>query len=139
MRLLPAACLMIPLCAAPLAAQESQASLSIELNAAEPAAGACRLSFLVENTHGEPITEAVFEAVLFDTEGRVERLTLLDFGALPPGRPRVRQFILPETDCDALGRLLLNGANRCEAPGLDAGICEHSLRPSSRTGIEVLG
>lgn len=113
--------------------------VEIELNAADTDEGACRLTFLVRNAHPAPIGQAVYEMVLFTTDGQVDRLTLFDFGALPPGRPRVRQFDVPDLACDGLGQVLVNGAGTCEAPGLPDGACDAGLRLESRTAIGMLG
>ncbi|SFH43573.1 hypothetical protein SAMN04488020_11420 [Palleronia marisminoris] len=116
------------------------AGLSIELNAATTAeSGGCTMSFLIENGHDAEIAKAVFETVLFDTDGQVERLTLFDFGELPEGRPRVRQFTIPGKACDGFGRILFNGASTCEAGELGDAACTTGLILDSRTDIEVLG
>jgi hypothetical protein len=120
-------------------AEDAAGKLSIELNATSSGNGACTLTFLVENGHAAPIDKLVYETVLFDSSGQVNRLTLLDFGKLPSGVLRVRQFVIPETPCDGLGRVLFNGVNVCEAAGLDAGQCGMPLTLSSRTKIEVIG
>jgi len=127
--------------ALPALAEESDigAALSVELNAAKPSEDGCTLSFVVINGHAARIDRLVFETVLFDAGGQVDRLTLFDFGALPPARPRVRQFSVPGIACDALSRILINGAATCEAPGLDASACEAGLIVQSRTDIEVQG
>ncbi|WP_375257027.1 hypothetical protein [Citreimonas sp.] len=122
-----------------LAQDEVGARLSIELNAAETEGEACKMSFVVINGHDTDIAQAVFETVLFDAEGQVDRLTLFDFGALPAGRTRVRQFVIPGTPCDGLGRVLFNGADTCEAETLGADACEADLRLDSRASIDVLG
>ena len=129
------------LAAQSVAAQESdiEGRLSIELNAAETVGEACKLSFLISNEMEVAIDKVVFETVLFDSDGQVERLTLFDFGTLPLARPRVRQFVIPQTTCEQLGRILFNSANTCEGAGLDSSLCESGLLPSSRTAIEVLG
>lgn len=139
MRLFPivAACAALSL-VQPAPAQETGArGISIELNAARDVESGCTLSFLVTNGRDADVASAVYETVLFDTEGRVDRLTLFDFGALPAGRPRVRQFTLPETPCAGIERLLVNGASTCEAA--EEGACMADLTLSSRTGIEVVG
>jgi hypothetical protein len=139
-RKIAATCLAALMTCGPAAAQDAQgARVSIELNALEPAEDACRLSFLVQNGHAADIDQAVYEAVLFDTEGRVDRLTLFDFGALPSARPRVRQFVVPGLVCTALGGLLINGAETCAGDGLPDGGCMADLDLRSRTGVEVLG
>ncbi|MCM2563180.1 hypothetical protein M8756_13650 [Lutimaribacter sp. EGI FJ00015] len=125
---------------AAFAQEEAQgAHVSIELNALEPLDDACRISFFVQNGHDVDITQAVYEAVLFDAEGRVDRLTLFDFGVLPANRPRVRQFVVPGLACAGLGRLLINGAETCAGSGLPEGACSRDLELRSRTDVEVIG
>ena len=122
-------------------AQETEIgrNISIELNAAVSSDAGCKLSFLVINGHASMIAKAVYETVLFDAAGQVDRLTLFDFGALPSGRPRVRQFTVPGAGCDALGQILFNGAHVCEAADLDGMACETGIELVSRTDIEVTG
>lgn len=126
---------------AALANDEAELSdlVLLELNAAKTGDNTCTLSFLAINAHGKPIEKAVYETVLFDSDGQVDRLTLFNFGTLPPGRPRVRQFVVPGTTCEGLGQVLFNGANACEAAELDAGACEKNLKLETRTNIKVLG
>ena len=134
------ACLALCLLGNHAAAQETHgAHVSIELNALEQVETACRISFLVQNGLAHNIDQAVYEAVLFDRDGRVDRLTLLDFGALPSARPRVRQFLVSGLDCASLGRLLVNGVETCAGPDLPANACETGLDLRSRTDVEVLG
>lgn len=112
-------------------------SLSLELNAVTAQDQACRLTFVVENGLGKDLSALVYETVLFSKDGQVMTMTLFDFGAVPDGRPRVRQFDLPGTDCSTVGRVLLNDAHACE--GVPEGACTDSLKWSSRTDVEVLG
>ncbi|SFS55710.1 hypothetical protein SAMN04488040_0925 [Sulfitobacter marinus] len=113
--------------------------IAVELNAAESSAEACTLSFMITNGMKTPVDKLVYEVALFDKAGQVSRLTLFDFGTLPPERPRVRQFAVPQISCDDLGRVLFNGASTCEGDGIAPDACETGLRPSSRADIEVLG
>jgi len=121
-------------------AQEAQGKhVMIELNALEPVEDACRVTFLVQNGHDTDIDSAVYEAVLFDTSGQVDRLTLFDFGSLPASRPRARQFVVPGLACAALGRLLINGAETCTGTDLPDDACNKDLELRSRVETEVLG
>lgn len=99
-------------------AEQSSPSLSVELNTLTQLEGACRLTFYAGNTLGSDIDALSLEAVIFTTEGEVERLTLFDLGTLPEGRPRVRQFDLPGLPCDEVGQVLVNGLAACEGEGL---------------------
>jgi len=127
--------------AAPAFAQDATPQgLSIELNAATNAeSGGCTFSFLIENGTETEIDSAVFEAVLFDDAGQVDRLTLFDFGALPQGRPRVRQFTVPGRACEDFGRVLFNGVHARDAGDAGPAVCAAGLTVGTRTEIEVIG
>lgn len=128
------------LACSPLSAEEGQRPhVSVELNAVEQVDTSCRVSFLVRNGHATDLDQVVYETVLFDTEGRVDRLTLFDFGALPSNRPRVRQFVVPDLQCASLGRVLINGAETCTGENLPENACSGDLDLRSRTAVEVLG
>ncbi|MGJ8544181.1 MAG: hypothetical protein ACSHWZ_01975 [Sulfitobacter sp.] len=145
MKLCAATCGALALAGAALAQDTTEKTsaaphVAVELNAAvDAASGGCTLSFLITNTHAAEITKAVFETVLFDAQGQVDRLTLFDFGALPPGRPRVRQFTLGGAGCEGFGRILFNGAATCESQGSASPLCTQGLRATTRTKIEVIG
>jgi hypothetical protein len=129
--------------AAPVAAEQPgkpARSLSLDLNSLSATeAGGCRLSFVIRNGLGADIDTLVTEAVLFDAGGQVATLTLFDFGSLPAGRPRVRQFDMAGLSCDGIGGVLVNGIATCEGAGLTPAACLDGLRLSSQTDVEVSG
>ena len=120
-------------------AEAAPDALSIELNGAATEGGSCRLTFLVENGLAADLAALSLETVVLSAEGRVEQVTLFDFGALPMGRPRVRQFDLAGLGCDAIGQVLINGVTACEGPGVGPEACMAGLALSSRAGIELIG
>ena len=77
----------------------------------------------------------VYETVVFDKEGGVRLLTLLDFRDAPSARLRVRQFDLPQLDCATIGMVLFNGVETCLAETPDT--CEAATRLTTRTSVEV--
>ena len=109
--------------------------LSLELNRIDAIDGACRLTFMAHNMLGADLEALSLETVLIATDGQVERLTLFEFGALPDGVPRVRQFDVPGLACQRLGRVLINGVAECS--GAEA--CGEALIFGSRTDVEVIG
>jgi len=113
--------------------------IALELNALDGENQTCRLTFLVTNQHTTPIDKLVYETVVFTKDGRVDRLTLFDFGALPVSRPRVRQFELSDLGCADLGQVLINGAHACTGDALPNGACVNDLRLSSRTDAGLTG
>lgn len=111
-------------------------AISVELNALDAVDGACRLVFVARNGLEADVSSLILEAVAFDADGGVAQISLFDFADLPAGLPRVRQFDLPGLSCNAIGSLLVNGVQSCDAGGAD---CAGSLTVSSRTDVELLG
>lgn len=114
-------------------------SLSIELNALQPADSGCRLSFVATNGLDRDIDKIALEIVLFDAAGMVERMTVLDLKEVAAGKTRVRQFELAGVDCANISRILVNDAKACEGPGLDPGDCIRTLETTSKTSVPFLG
>lgn len=117
----------------------SPAPLNIELNAADTVGESCRLSFLLKNDAPTDIDAFVAETVLFSDTGQVALLTLFDFGTLPSGRPRVRQFQVPEISCDRLSTVLINGADTCEGVDHSTSRCAAALTLTTRVKIALEG
>ena len=118
---------------------QEQPALNIELNAAETTGGACKLTFVLSNETGTDIDQAVAETVLFSDQGAVMLLTLFDFGTLPNSRPRVRQFQVPNTACETVGQVLVNGVQNCTVDGAESDVCLNGLTLSSRVDIALEG
>ncbi|MVO14695.1 hypothetical protein [Parasedimentitalea huanghaiensis] len=114
-------------------------AVSIELSAADAIGEACRLSFVVQNSHSQDIASSVYETVLFNVDGQVAQLTLLDFQDLPAGRMRVRQFQFDGLACDDISRVLINGADTCKGEGLPQDACHKNLTLRSLTKMELIG
>lgn len=113
-------------------------SLRIELNKAEQAGGACRLSFLFANRLGSALDKLSMQIVVFDGEEKIRQLVTLSAGALPRDKHRVRQFDLPGTDCGEVARVLLNDLPVCEGAEIDRAACAAALDITSRAKIEFI-
>jgi len=113
---------------------DDPAALRIELNQIEPVEGACRMMLVAENPGETPIAALTLEAVLFDRDGRIAALTLLDLQDLPAGRMRVRRFDLAGIACDDLGRMLINGRD-CRPAAAEVCLREPAL--SSRIDVDL--
>ena len=118
-------------------AQEAaqDAVLTVELNALQPSDRGCRFTFIATNGLGSELTKAAFELVLFDTEGKVSRLTVVDFKDLPQGKTKVRQFDFSGIDCAAVGRVLINDSTECAGPAIEPEACIQKLKPQTRTQV----
>ena len=128
--------LSLGLCAtSPLIAQTT-GSFEIELNRAEDVDGSCRLTFVATNTTATALTKSAYEVAVFNTEGVMSQLVVLEFGELPLGKTRVLQFDMPSLKCADMSRLLVNGQDSCESAEGAQDICLKSLSATSR--VETL-
>ncbi len=117
-------------------AQQPEALIELDLNAAQPSQGGCRLTFVVANNLATPIDRAAFEMALFNKQGVVDRLSVLDFKGLPAGKTKVSRFDLSGVQCGDLSRVLINDATACEGAGTAPDACAKSLRTRSTSGIQ---
>src|SRR5262245_19081138 len=79
----------------PALAEDAPArSLYLELNAAQPSEKGCRFTFVVTNDLGSDLSAAAFELVLFNADGVVDRLSVLEFREMPTGKTKVSRFDL---------------------------------------------
>lgn len=119
------------------AAQESGSpTLSLELNNLTKGDSGCLATFMAKNDLQRPLERVAFEVVLFDTEGRVDRLLLLDFSPLPENKTRVRQFELAGMECAGISRVLVNDAAECTGTDIEPGSCISSLTTAVRVPVE---
>jgi hypothetical protein len=121
-----AAVLLLIISAVPASAD---APIQVELNAAEGAAGKCRLSFVVENASMTPIETVKLELVLFGRDGVIRRRLLTEMGPVRDQKTVVRTFEV-EGECTAIGSILVNDVTAC-APAAPSD-CLERLALSSR-------
>lgn len=122
-------------------AQDAAAAegLTVELNGVNPSDKGCKLTFTAESGLKQDVEKVSFEFVLFNGQGLVERMAVLDFRDLPAGKTKVRQFDLPGTRCEALGSMLINDAPVCQGAGLAREACMGGLRTGSKAPIALKG
>jgi hypothetical protein len=125
---------LAPFAVGPALAQATPA-LNLELNAAEPSEKGCRLTFVVSNKLGGDLVRAAFELALFNKDGVVDRLTVLDFRDMPDGKTKVSRFDLAGADCANISRVLVNQVTECQGNGIEANSCMLNLRTGTKTSI----
>lgn len=135
MALLTAACLLQPPNADAQGLEPGE-NIVLELNSFSPSDGGCRATFMVTNRLNKPLKKVAYEIVLFNKQGLVDRLMVLDFSPLSTGKTRVRQFDLPGASCSEISRILINDASVCEGEGLPKTACVEDLETTSRANIE---
>ena len=116
-----------------------EAGFALELNsAADTSAGSCRLTYVASNDSDTALDRTAYEVAIFDAEGVVTRLLVLEFGALIEGKTKILQFDLAETECASISRIVINDVAGCvqASDGADSDLCLTGLTASSRTDIE---
>lgn len=121
--------------AAPALAQDGGA-FRLELNNTSVVDQGCRLTYVATNSMGLDLSEASYEVAVFDGEGLVQRLLILQFGELADGRTKVVQFDLADTSCTDVSRLLVNSVSECTASDGTEPDCLAALETTTRSDIE---
>lgn len=128
---------ILGLASAPLAAQESQA-FELDLNGAtDTDDGGCRLTYVATNRSDLAFDRTAFQVGLFDADGAVTRLLVLEFGALVAGKTKILQFELAGSPCASISRIIVNDVAACTlADGSASEFCVSGLVATSRTAIQ---
>ena len=125
--------------AMPAMAQDAEQQFTLELNAAaETDTGSCRLTYVASNQTDTALDRTAYEVAVFDAQGVVTRLLVLEFGALVEGKTKILQFDLASTACSAISRIVVNDVAACTVAGSGdtSGVCMAGLAASSRTAIQ---
>lgn len=116
---------------------QDTAAFTLELNsAAETEDGSCRLTYVAANRTGNALDRTAYEVAVFDAQGAVTRLLVLEFGALIEGKTKILQFDLGGTPCGSISRIVVNDAAACTVGGAEVPVCMNALTASSRTAIQ---
>jgi len=90
--------------------------LRIELNRLEQLDGSCRVYLVFENALGTSVEALQLELVLFDSKGFIQRRLTLDAAPIAADKTSVKLFDLAETECDKMGRILVNDILKIAGP-----------------------
>ena len=119
------------------AAASPAKGLEVELNGLAPSQKGCMMTFVALNNLAAPISKISFELAFFNDKNAVDRVTMLDFRDLPQGKKRVRQFDMPNVNCESVTRLLINDAPVCDGPA--SGECMKGLVTRSQVSVPFEG
>ena len=124
--------LVLSMAAAPSVAADEP--IRVELNAADPTEGKCRLTFLMSNPAKIGVDSLKADAALFGSDGVIKRRLAFEFGPLKASKTSIRAFDV-DLACDALGSVLINDVVACAPEVL--GDCLARLELSSRTAVKL--
>ncbi|RYG91622.1 hypothetical protein EU803_09975 [Loktanella sp. IMCC34160] len=117
---------------------QDDSSFDLQLNAAaDTTAGSCRLTYVATNQSDQAFDRTAYEVGIFNAEGAVTRLLVLEFGSLVAGKTKILQFDLAESSCASISRIVVNDVAACTlADGTESDFCLSNLIASSRTAIQ---
>jgi len=119
--------------AAAAAAPPAGGKLLLELNALQPVAEACRVTFLATNHLEASLAKTTFELAIFGKDGGISRIVSADFDGLTAGKTKVLQFDLKGIACSDVSRVLVNDVTTCTGDGIAPGACLAGLETRDRT------
>ena len=108
----------------------------LELNNATEVDDSCRLTYVATNNTGIALSKTSYEVAIFDAEGGVSNLLVLEFGQLPIAKTKVVQFDLKGQSCANISRIVVNNLAECESADGSHDFCLSALITSSRNDIQ---
>lgn len=120
-----------------VAAEESDKTLSLELNNARQVESSCRVSFMFHNELGGTVDDIAMEVAILDKTQMTQEFLLINTGRLTHGKRRVLQYDLADLSCENIGTILINDVSDCQMKEMTAADCLDSIRPSSRIDIKL--
>ena len=122
--------------AAPATAQDA-AKFPLELNRLEQDGDICRVYLLVKNPEASAIRDFKLDLVFFDKEEIIRNRLYVELGPLPGAKTAVRLFDIPQSNCAALGSILVNDVVSCADESGAELQCLNRLELNSRTDAEL--
>lgn len=113
--------------------------LRMELNrATDNETGGCGLVMMTTNRTDKAIKRAAWQVAIFDQDGVVKALPVLDFGGLTVGKNKIGVFQVSDGSCETISRIIINDVAECTADdGSDLrDTCLQSLETQTRSDIE---
>ncbi len=107
--------------AVPASAQEGGAEkaapIKLQLNKAETAGDACRITMLVDNSRGGAFKSYKVDLFAFDTDGVAQKRVAVELGPIPARKTTIKIFDFAGITCQKVSRVLLNDVLACEGEG----------------------
>jgi hypothetical protein len=119
-------------------AAEAPAKVGVELNRLEDQGGSCRAYLVISNPGSAEYSGFVLDLVIFDRGGTITRRLAVDVAPVRPAKTSVKVFDIPETNCGAIGSILVNDVIHCRDASGDLSECIDRLSTSSKLQVSLL-
>lgn len=119
-------------------AAEGPAKIGVELNRLEDQSGSCRAYLVVTNPGTTEFSGFALDLVIFDRGGTIMRRLAVDIAPVRPAKTSVKVFDIPETQCSAIGSILVNDVIHCRDANGDVAGCVDRLSTSSKLAVSLM-
>lgn len=121
----------------PAQADSSAESITVELNKLEKSEKGCRAYVVVTNPTQTTYDAFKLDLVLFQTDGIIGRRFALDLAPVRPDKSTVKLFDLDGTNCENIGKFLVNDVMECRAAGAPVQDCLGRVKVKSLNKVEI--
>lgn len=126
---------LLALLAAPMAHAQT---LTVELNKLEDVETGCQAFFLFQNGLEQNLTGFEMSLAILTPDSIIDRLLTIDAAPLPAQRTTLKLFEIPDTQCAAIGEILLHDIPACTPQNGDALDCFSFLELNSRADAPLV-
>src|SRR6266481_3181664 len=124
----------LALSTAPLAVPEG---IGIELNRLEDQGSSCRAYLVIANPGELAFSGFKLDLVVFDRSGTIIRRLAVDLAPLRSGKTNVKVFDIVDTDCAAIGSVLVNDVLDCRDANGNVPDCVQRVSTSSKLPVSL--
>lgn len=111
--------------------------VDIEINKMEQRESGCLFYLLTNNSSGRNYESLKLDMVLFDSADLIQRRIAVDMAPLKTGKTSVKLFEISDTQCETIGKVLINDVLECSDEAGPVSGCIDRISPASRIDVEL--
>ena len=111
--------------------------VGIELNRLEDQGPSCRAYLVIANPGEVAFSGFKLDLVIFDRSGTIVRRLAVDLAPLRSGKTNVKVFDIVDTDCAAIGSMLVNDVLDCRDANGNIPDCVQRVSTSSKLAVSL--
>jgi len=121
-----------------LIAKDIEKGLRIDLNKTERSDENCRITLVFENNSQDFYQKYYMELAFFNKNGVIAQRITVDAAPLRNNKTTIKEFDVPQLQCNDINRVLLNTISKCEPSSEQNLDCMSLIKLKSHSGIEFL-
>lgn len=114
------------------------APIAIELNRLDDHAKDCRATFVIANPGPDSFAGFKLDLAIFNPGGTITQRLAADVAPLRAEKTAVKVFDIPDTNCAAIGSILVNDVLDCRNESGAAADCAARIAVASKLSVKLL-